>query len=81
MSKKHKRVCRALSYFEHFLVFVSAVSDCVSISAFSSLVSVAAIASSALALRICAITAGIKKYKSDIKKNRKKSQSYSISKN
>ena len=24
--KKHKKVCRALNYFEHFLFFVSAVS-------------------------------------------------------
>ena len=26
ISKKHKKRCRALYYFEHFLIFVSAVS-------------------------------------------------------
>ena len=38
MSEKYKKVCKLLNYFEHFLVFVFAVSDCVSISAFASLV-------------------------------------------
>ena len=53
-----------MNYFEHFLVFVSAVSGCVSISAFASLVGVPiSIASSAVGLKMCAITAGIKKYK------------------
>ena len=40
MSGKHKEVCRGLSYIKLFLVFVSAVSGCVSISAFASLVSI-----------------------------------------
>ena len=38
MSEKHKKVCNAGSYFDHFLIFVSDVSGCVSISAFASLV-------------------------------------------
>ena len=38
MSKKHKNVFRALNYFEYILIFVSATSGCVSISAFASLV-------------------------------------------
>ena len=38
ISEKHKKVCRALNYFEHFLLFVPAVSECVLISAFTSLV-------------------------------------------
>ena len=64
---------RTLKYFEHFLVFVSAVSGCVSISAFASLVGVPIrIASSAVGLKICAITAEIKKYKSIMKKRKKK---------
>ena len=47
MNEKHKKVCRVLNYFEHFLIFISAVSSCVSISAFYSLLSVfAGIASS-----------------------------------
>ena len=40
MSEKHKKVSRALNYLKHFLVFVSAVSDCALISAFASLASV-----------------------------------------
>ena len=63
MSKKRKK-SRTLNYFEHFLVFVSTVSGCVSISAFASLVDVPiSIASSAVGLKMCAITAGIKKYR------------------
>ena len=52
-----------MNYIEHFLVFVFAVSGCVFISAFASLAVVpVGIASSAVGIRICAITAGIKKY-------------------
>ena len=72
ISTKHEEVCKALYYFEHFLVFVSAVSGCFSISAFASLVGVpVGIASSTVGLKICAITAGIKRYKPVIKKKRK----------
>ena len=60
MSEKPKKVCRALNYFEHFLVFVSYVSVCVSISAFASLVGVpVGVTSSAVGIKIYAITAGI----------------------
>ena len=46
----------------------SAVTGCVSISAFPSLVGIPVyITSSAVGLKICAITAGIKKYKPIIK--------------
>ena len=56
-----------------FLLFIFAVSGCVSISAFVSLVGVAVgIASFAVGIKICAITAVIKKYKLIIKKKRKK---------
>ena len=49
------------------------VIGCISISAFPSLVGIPIrITSSALGLKICAIAAGIKKYKSIIKKNKKK---------
>ena len=55
-------MCRTLNYFVHFLVFFSAVSGCVSISGLASLVGVpVGIASSAVALKTCAIMAGIKK--------------------
>ena len=74
MSKKHKKTCRTLNYLENFfsLLFISAVTGCVSISAFASLVGIpAGITSSAATIKICVITAGIKKYKSVIKEKRK----------
>ena len=61
---------RSLNYFEHFILFVSAVIGCFSISAFASLVDVpVGIANSAVGLTI---RAGIRKYKSIIKVKRKK---------
>ena len=55
------------------IILVSAVTDCFSTSAFASLVCVPlGITSSAVGIEICAITAGIKKYKSVIKKKKKK---------
>ena len=73
MYEKHKEMCRALNYFEHFLVFVSAVSGCISFSSFASLVGVpVGIASSTTRIKICVVTAGIQKYKSVIKEKKKK---------
>ena len=73
MSKKHKKVCTTLNYIEHFLILGSTITGCVSISAFASLVGIPiGITSSATGLKICVITAGIKKYKSIIKKKKKK---------
>ena len=55
------------------LILVSTVTGCVSISAFASLVAIpVGITSSAVEKEICAITAGIKKYQSIIKKTKKK---------
>ena len=60
-----------MNYFKRFLVFVYTVSSCVPISAFASLVGVpVGIASSAVELQNFAITAGIKKHRSVIKKAR-----------
>ena len=57
MSEKHKKVCRVSNYFEHFLVFASAASGFVSISAFASLVGVpVCIVSSAVGLKIYALS-------------------------
>ena len=54
-------------------ILASTITGYVSISAFASLVGMPiGITSSATALKICAITAGIKKYKSIIKKRKKK---------
>ena len=60
ISKKHKMVCATLNYIEHCLILGSSITECVSTSAFSSLVGIpVGIASSAIGLKICAITAGI----------------------
>ena len=71
MSKKHKKVCRVLNYIYHLLILIFTLTGCVFISAFASLIGVfIGITSSALGFKICAITAGIKKYKSIIKKKK-----------
>ena len=64
-------MCRALNYYEHFPIFISTISGCVSISKFTSLVGVPVrIASSTVGSKIYAIAAGIKRYKSIIKKEK-----------
>ena len=35
ISKKHKKICRVLSYIEHLITLVFTVSGCVSISGFA----------------------------------------------
>ena len=71
MSKKHKKVCRVLNYIDHSLIVISTITGCVSISVFASLVGIPiGITSSATGLKVCVITAGIKKYKSIIKKKK-----------
>ena len=57
MSKKHKKVCTNLNYIEYFLILGSTITGCVYISAFASLVGVPiGTTSSAIGLKICAIT-------------------------
>ena len=71
MSKKHKKVCTTLNYMEHFLVLGSTITGCILISAFGSLVAIPiGIMIAATGLKICTITAAIKKYKSIIKKKK-----------
>ena len=73
MSRRHKKVYAALNYIEHFLILAFTVNGCISISAFASLLGISIrITTSALELKICAIAAGIKKYKSIIKKKKVK---------
>ena len=73
MSRKFKKVCTTLNYIEHFLILASTVTGCILISAFAFLLSIPiGIASSAIGLKICAITARIKQYNSIIKKKKKK---------
>ena len=74
MSKKRKKVCSTVNYIDHFLILGSTITGCVSISAFTSFFFgiPIGITSSAIGLKICAIGAGIKKYKLIIKKKKKK---------
>ena len=37
MNEKYKKTCKYFNYTEHFLILVSTVTGCVSISAFASL--------------------------------------------
>ena len=72
MKEKYKKTCKYLNYVEHLLILASTVTGCVSISAFASLPSApVVITSSTLGIKICAITVGIKKYKSITKKKKK----------
>ena len=73
MSKKHKKVCTTLNYIECFFVLAFTITGCISISNFASLIGIPLrTTSSEIGLKICAITAGIKKYKPIIKKKKKK---------
>ena len=72
MSRNHKNVCTTLNYIEHFLILTSAFTVSISVSAFASLIGIPlGITSSEIGLQIFVIAAGIKKYKSIIKKNKK----------
>ena len=74
MSEKYKKVCGVLNNIIHLLILFSTVTGCVFISAFACLFCIpVGITSSAMELKIFVITAGIKTYKSIIKKKRKKS--------
>ena len=69
MSRNLKKVCITLNYIEYFCILVSITTGCISISDFAPLIGVPIeIASFAIGLNICAITAGVKRYKSIIKK-------------
>ena len=73
MSKKHKRFYTTLNYTEQFLILGSTITLCVSIYGFASLVGIQmGITSSAIGLKICATIVAIIKYKSIIKKKKKK---------
>ena len=72
VGRKHKKVCRVLNCIDPSLIVISKITECVSIFDFASLVGIPiGIASSTIGLKICVITAGIKKYKSIIKKKKK----------
>ena len=71
MSRKHRKAWTALNYIEHFLILASRLTGYISVSAFASLLGITiGITISAIGLKICAITAGIKT--SIIKKKKRK---------
>ena len=61
MSKKKKNLCTTLNYIKHFCILGSTITAYIAISAFTSFIG----------LKICAIAAGIKKYKSIIRKRKR----------
>ena len=72
ISEKYKKTCKYLNYVVHLVILAPTSTGCASISAFASLVCVpVSITSSAVGIKICAITAGIKKYTPIIKKKKK----------
>ena len=72
MSRKDKKVSTTLNHI-HFLVSISAIKECISISDFTSLIgNPIGITSSVIGLKICQINAGIKNYKSIFNKKKKK---------
>ena len=76
MIEKLKKVCRDLNWFKRFHIFVFDVSACISIFALYLLVDDSiGIANSAVILKISATTAGIKKYRSIMKKKSRKHNS------
>ena len=73
MSEKYNETCKYLNYVEYLLILASAVTGYLSVSAFASLVAIpVGVTRSAVGIKICAITSGIEKYKSIIKKKKKK---------
>ena len=73
MGRKDKKICTTLNYVEYFLILASTVTGCISCSRFASLLGISiGITSSAIGLEICTIAAVFRKYKSLIKKKKKK---------
>ena len=72
-AESKEKVSIILNYIETFLILASAITGCVSISAFASLIVIPlGITISAIGLNICAITAGIRRHQTIIKKKKKK---------
>ena len=73
ISRKHKKVCTTLNYIEHILILASTITGCISISDFAYLIGVSiGITSSAIGSKMCTIAARVKRFKSIIKKKKKK---------
>ena len=62
MNKRHKKVCTALNYIEHFLIPASKITGCISISDFASLPGIPiGITSSAIQLKFFPMDGRIEK--------------------
>ena len=73
MSRKRKKVPTSLNYIEHFVILVTTITGCISISVFVSLLVIpVGMRSSAIGLKMFVTAAGIKMYKSPVNKNKKK---------
>ena len=71
MSRKHKKVCWAANYIEHFLALAPAITECISITDLAFLLGVPiGITSSSIGLKICAIATGILKKMSVLRKRK-----------
>ena len=71
INKNHKKLCTTLSYIKYFFL-ASTTTGCISTSAFASLLGISiGITIPAMALKIYAIAAEIKKYNSIIKKRKR----------
>ena len=74
MSEKHKKVCRDFNYLEHFFLFISIVTKCLSVSSFASLVSISVgIASPAVGLKYVQSLDELKNIRQLSKKKRRRS--------
>ena len=72
MSRKHKNVCTNVNHIEHFIILACSITGCITISAFAFLLGLPlGITSSTIGLKTYALAAGIKKYRSIIKKHYK----------
>ena len=73
MSKKHKEVCKTLSYIKNDFILASTIAGCISVSGFPYFIGfLVRITSYVIGLLICAIASEIRKCKSIIKKKKKK---------
>ena len=69
--ESRKKLCTTLNYIEHFLILAFKITGYIPISAFASLIGIPiGITTSAIWLKIWAIAAAIKRYKSIIKKKK-----------
>ena len=79
LSNKNKKICTTLKCIGHFVTLVFAATICICISAFGFFVDNSkGIMTSTIGLNICAIIGRIKKYKSIIKKKKKRHDEISL---